>query len=248
MPIPFDRVEQFLRSGLLEQQRRGAGVERKEQQAAEPERERERRASAEHVVGAAAAARSARTSRTSRGYRDGSASRPSACPVVPEVNAIIATSSAAVSRRFESRRRWRHPRLESVHRVRRRSTAASARQPAARVESSRRRTSQSACVDLAPSRRSCAVRSHGTAASSSTAMPPALRTAKPAGREHRRSWARAAARDCRERSPRSSTSTRAIRLAFAAARRTSTRCPGATIAGRVAVARARGGRAVRSPR
>ena len=45
-----DRVEQFGRAGLFEQERRGAGADGKEQYAAEPERERQRRASAKEIA------------------------------------------------------------------------------------------------------------------------------------------------------------------------------------------------------
>ena len=85
------------RRGLLEQQRRGADAQREEQDAAEPEGEGERRRAAEDVVRRRPSGRrrgkQSQAARTSRWK----CIVPLPWPVVPEVKAIIAVSSAAVS-------------------------------------------------------------------------------------------------------------------------------------------------------
>ena len=88
-------VEQVGRLG--HRRRRGAEAEREQHGRAEPERERERRRAAEHVAPAAG-----RGSRFANVSHVASRSRwkcmqPFGTPVVPDVNAMIATSSAAVS-------------------------------------------------------------------------------------------------------------------------------------------------------
>ena len=82
---------------------------REHHEAAEAERESERRRAGEHVVRRSAGARAWRTCRRSRARRGGSAWSPSADPVVPEVKASSATSSAAVSTGVELVRRLHRP-------------------------------------------------------------------------------------------------------------------------------------------
>lgn len=50
-PVAYQRGQQMVRPRLLQQQRRGPGAQREDQQAAEAEGEAERRAAREHVVG-----------------------------------------------------------------------------------------------------------------------------------------------------------------------------------------------------
>ncbi len=149
--VLFDRREQLRRAGFLEQQRRGAGVQREQQQPAQPERERERRAAAEQIRRRWAAARARRTCRKSPSRRGDKCIAAFGVPVVPDVNAMSATSSAAVSRlrtgpvsppsRARAIRRL-PPALKSTIRTPPNS-------PQARPSSSRRRASQSACLTCA---------------------------------------------------------------------------------------------------
>ena len=93
----LDRRSSASGPGRSTQQRRRADAHRKQQQAAQPEGERERRRAAEHVVGGRLAA-------SPRGKQSHIASTsrwkcivPFGLPVVPDVKAMNATSSAAVS-------------------------------------------------------------------------------------------------------------------------------------------------------
>ena len=79
-------------------------------EAAEPERERERRRAAEDVGRLRVAARGARTCRTIASRSRWRCTQPFGSPVVPAVKAMIATSSAAVSHGVERSRASAGPR------------------------------------------------------------------------------------------------------------------------------------------
>ena len=162
---------------------RGADAQREHQQAAEAEGERQRRRAGEDVVRARPAARAGRRCRRSPARRGGSAWSPSGAPVVPEVKASSATSSAAVSTSSNVARLAARPGGEVVgavaavgdHRQRRVGRGQLVGEPVVAQRQAGR----------AISRDRGAARRRAAAASVVTATPPALSTAEPAGDQPR---------------------------------------------------------------
>ena len=186
-----DRVEQLGRAGLLEQHGRGADAHREQRQAAEPEREGERRAADEDVVGARRAARAAESTRSDAITSRWKCIVAFGWPVVPDVKASRQVSSAAVStlangapwramQRFERRRRAALAEADDVRAKRRGELRARALR--ARRAAPRRRAR---CAHLRLRRSICPsslARSSGIVADRDAAR---LHHREPAGDEHR---------------------------------------------------------------
>ena len=143
-PYSASAGAEHVRRAAFEQQGRRADPHREQHERAEAEGEPDRRRADEQIVRGRLAARARRTCRRPRAGRGGSAWSAFGRPVVPEVKARIATSSAAVSTAANSagcdRRR-------SGRRGRRPMTQRRAR---GRPRSSRRRTGSRRCCTATP--------------------------------------------------------------------------------------------------
>ena len=124
--VRADRVEQV--AGLGDRRHRGAEAHREQHLPAEPERERERRRAGEDVARPRREDVARERVAASPAGRDGKCTHPFGVPVVPDVKAMIATSSAAVSTGSNDPRAGRSSR--AMTRVRARRPRARRRAPA----------------------------------------------------------------------------------------------------------------------